>query len=346
MAYLLDTELSAIQTSTTDTELRTKTHGAIPFVQNQTGSVTALTQEVKTAIENANGQYVDISALQEMTPNVTTSFSYDITPNLSTSDKTRVTVYTFFSSFQYNPYTFVNNAIAGSEYKQNKLKEIDKALASSVANTMLTVLDARKSQVLDVTGAPAGILFNAGDYITVNAAEQAKPFFDKLETIMMQNDLDGTYSAVATHSLRHILADIKQYGSSNDKNLLAQSFPDTYFESNLAVTANSNATAYLVKDGAMGVQQTYPAIFKANENRIPGIEFSIGGFPLPQTGMQPLIMKQVAAYDESALSGHQAAGMSLVENYKVGVSFAVVSTYNSDIATRVNDVVKVELTVA
>ena len=346
MAYLLDTELAAIQTSTVETEIRKKSHGVIPFAFDQTPSMPALTPEVKKAIENANGRYVDISALQEMTPNVTTSFSYDITPNLSTSDKTRVTVYTFMSSFQYNPYTFLNNTIDGEAYKINKLKEIDKALSSSISNTLLSVLDARKTQVLDITGAPSGVLFNASDYVTMSAAIQAKPFFDYLETIAMQNDLDGSYSAVGTHSLRHILADIKQYGSSNDKNLLAQSFPSTYFESNLAVTASSNATAYFVKDGAIGIQPTYPAIFKNNENRIPGIEFSIGGLPLPQTGMLPLIMKQTQAFDETALSSHSAAGMSMVENYKVGVSFAVVSTYNSDITTRVNDVIKLELLTA
>lgn len=343
MAYLLQTELAAIQTSTTETELRKKTHGVIPFAFDQTPSMPALTSEVKAAIEMANGRYVDISALKEMTPDITRSFTYDITPNLSESDKTRVTVYTVMSSFQYNPYTFLNNAAGAEEYKINKLKEIDKAIASDVSTTLLSILDARKTQVLDVTGAPTGVLFNASDYVTMTEAVQAKPFFDYLETIMMQNNLNGEYSAVGTHSLRHILADIKQYGSSNDKNLLAQSFPTTYFESNLAVTASSNATAYMVKDGAIGIQQTYPAIFVANESRIPGIEFSIGAQPLPQTGMKPLIMKQTQAYDETALSSHQAAGMSLVENYKVGVSFAVVSTYNSDITTRVNDVVKLEL---
>jgi len=346
MAYLLDTELNALQTRTVQTELKNKKHGALKFVSDQTVKNPSITQEVKTAVENANGRYVDISALKEVATNVTTTFSYDITPNLSTSEKTRVTVYTFMTSFQYNPYTFVNNAIGESEYLINKLDECDKALANAVSAQEIAILEARKTQILDVTGAPTGIDFNDSDYVTITAAQQTNPFFDYLSTIMLQNNLDGEYSALGSISLGHVIANHRLYGANNDKNLMGQAFPMVYGDVNLAPTSGSNATMYLVKDGAIGIIPTYPAIFKAGENRIPGIEFSIGASPLVRTGLQPLIMKQTAAYDESALSGHQAAGMSLVQNYKIGVSFALVYSYNSAIASTVNDVVKVELTTA
>lgn len=343
MSYLLDTALLAYQSKEAQTELKKPKHGVIPFVLNQSKDV-QISPDTIQKIKTANGQSIDISAIKEMTPAVTNSFSYDLEANRSETAKTRITIYTYWTSFYFNKYDFANQAITPDQYFMNKVIECDKSLSSAVSTDLISNLDTRKSQVMDDTGLPSGVTFNtSADAVKITKAAQAKPFFTYLNTLLDQNNLDGARSLVSTQTLGYAIADHSIYGKYNEKDLMGQLIPSYYGESNLAATTDSDATAYMVRNGAIGLFPTIPAEFAAGDNSVPGVKFSVGGLALPMTGLKPLVLEIDATYQGNGLTSRPTDNMTVTKKIGVGVSFGVVNSYNSDLASNVNDVVKVEL---
>lgn len=346
MAYILETALNAYQSQKLQTELKKPTYGIIPFVKEGTGrgQIDDMTRQM---IATANGRSVDISALKETTPSVATSFSYTIDANLGETAKTTVTIYNFWTGFHFNPYDFSNNAAAAEEYKMRKIEECDKALGGAVATQLRTIVNARRTQVLVATGAPSGFAFNTtSDSVTIANALKEKPFFDYINTILSQNEIDGEFVGVATPSLGYIIANHRLYGAANDKNLMGQAFPQIYMDTKMSVTAASDATMFMAKKGAIELVPSYPIEFLQNLVPVADTNFSVGSVELPMLGMKPLLYEERVKYDGSALTSRPTAAMTKLIKYGIGVSFGVVYSYNSDLTAKVNDIVKVELTTA
>lgn len=345
MAYILETELNAYQTLRAQTEMKTPKHGVIPFVLEQTPLV-QVDMDTVEKIKNANGRSVDISAIKESTPTVASAFSYTIPALYGETDKTTVTIYNLWTGFHFNALDFANNAIAAEQFKLARIQECDKALSKEAAEILLSVLDTRRTQVLTDTGAPTGVAFDGtADALEIALAQQSNPFFDYINTILAQNDIDGDAMAVASHSIGHILANHRLYGANNDKNLLGQSFPSIKGEASLTPTAGSNATAYVVKAGAIGLFPSYPIEFASGGAGAPAdVKFGVGSVALPMSGLKPLLYEEVQKFDGTALgTARPTAAMTYKTIYGIGLSFGVVTSYNSDLANRVNDIVKVEL---
>ena len=344
MSYIDSTALVKYQNKVLQNEIDIPEHGALKFLEDQTPQYRWLDDELKQKIMKANGRSISQIAQNELSPTVTTSFSFDIPLSLGTTAEQAITIYQFWTGFTYYPHDFSNNAARMEDYVANKYEECDKVLAASKASQILTVLNARKTQALDVTGAPTGILFNASDYITIASALQDDPFFSYLSAIMKQNSQIGTYSMLSSISLEHTLANHKLYGKANEKNLLSQNFPKFYVEDEQDVTSGSNFTGYFVKNGCIAEAESIPSEFTSGENIGNVSRWGVGDMKLPISRQRPLIFEKEVEADTRNLTSSDRPTSAMTKGIKVGVgiSFALLYNYNSAIATRVNDIAKVE----
>lgn len=343
MSYLVDTALNNYQSKLAQTEIKKPINGAIKFVQDQTADA-QVDMETVNAIKNANGRTVDISAIKESSLSVATSFSYNLNESRNDTAKTSVTIYQYWVSFFANKYDFSNNAIAFQQYLDNKIVEADKALANAVSTQLISVLNTNRTQTLVHTGIPSGLDFNeTSDAVTIALAKHGAPFFDYLQTLFMQNQIgDRDAVVLASPSLGYIIANHRLYGQYNDKNLMGQAFPQIYTDTNLSATASSDATFYMARKGAAAMFESIPVEFANADNSVADVKFSVGAQAMPLCGMKPLVLEIDSVYDNNGLTTRPTDRMTVTKKFGIGLSFGVVTSYNSDLTTKVNDIVKVE----
>lgn len=348
MAYIDESKLVAYQSKTIQNEIKKPVLGAVDFMRAQTPKFKGLGADLKNKIENANGQTVSMISMKELTPSVATAFSFDIPINLGESASTNVTIYQFWTGFHAYKYSHSNNALSEAEYYMEKYEESDKALAEAVSTQIATIMAARRTQLLTTTGVPSGMAFNTtSDSLTIANALKPTPFFDNLETLMRLNDMEGTYSMLSSIGLGFILATHKMYGATNDKNLLAQSLPSLFYDKKITVPSGSDASGYFVKEGAFGLVESYPIEFLQRASVGTTAKWDIGSMNLPLTKMRPLLYEEDYKADTNSVnSGRPTSRMTVGKKIGMGVSFAVLSSYNSDLSSRVNDVLRVDFTTA
>jgi hypothetical protein len=345
MAYIDNTALVAYQTRDLQKEIKIPQVGAIEFAKQQTQYFPNLTPELVNKIRNANGQAIQMSAIKEGTVTVGTAFTFDIPMNLGETAYQTVTIYQFWAGFNFFEYDFANNAVAKQAYLQAKYEECDKALANAISTQLITNYNSRRTQVLTTTGAPSGIAFDAtADALEVSLALRSTNFLDNFNTLMKQNRLVGTYSMLNSWGMAHILAYHKMYGSNNEKNLLNQMMPSMFYDDNITVTTGSDATSYLVKDGAFGIVESVPVEF-ASGARVGDAIWSYGDMEMPITKMRPLLYQETFKADTSSLTSSDRPTSAMTVGTKIGIghSFGFVQTYNSAIGTRANDCVRVDM---
>lgn len=343
MSYLIDTALNNYQSKLAQTEIKLPTNGAIDFVKQQTPQ-TQVDAETADKIKNANGRTVDISAIKESSLSVATSFSYNLDANRSDTAKSSVTIYNLWVSFFANKYDFANNAVRYQQYLDNKLVEADKALANKMSELIIARMETRKTQVFEDTGMPSGVAFNeTADAVQIALAKHSDPFFDYLNTAFITNKIADRESLVlASPQLGYIIAKHRLYGQANEKNLMGQTFPQILTDHNLAITTGSNATFYQAQAGALGLFESIPIEFAMNDNSVKDYQFSVGAQAMPLCKMKPLILEIDAIQDNNGLTSRPTDRMTVTKKYGIGLSFALVHSYNSDLTTNVNDIVKVE----
>jgi hypothetical protein len=348
MAFIDSSKLVAYQSKTVQKEIKKPVLEAVDFMRAQTPLFKGLGADLKNAIENANGQTVSMISMKDLTTEAATEFSFDIPLNLGESASTNVTIYQFWTGFHAYKYAHAKNAISEEEYYMVKYAECDKTLAESVSAQIATIMAARRTQVLTTTGVPSGMAFNpTSDSLTIANALKATPFFDNLETLMTLNDMEGTYSMLSSIGLGFILSTHKMYGAANDKNLLAQSLPSLFYDKKITAPSGSDASGYFVKDGAFALVESYPIEFLQRASVGTTAKWDIGSMNLPLAKMRPLLYEEEYKADTNSVnSGRPTSGMTVGKKIGMGVSFAVLSSYNSDLTTRPNDVLRVDFTTA
>ena len=136
-----------------------------------------------------------------------------------------------------------------------------------------------------------------------------------------------------------------KYGAGNDKNLDALGFfgADRIHESG-NLTTSAKFDGYLLRDGSIGAVENFPEDFRAG-TEFAGKKWSVSDLPLPYAGMRANIFTDKNATDATSLisSGTDSNMiMTHFEEMAIWVRFYVVYRYNSDLSTRVNDIVKIQ----
>jgi hypothetical protein len=221
----------------------------------------------------------------------------------------------------------------------------------TVESILASQLEARKTQQLGYTtqasqGDGTFTFSTSTDTLTVNKAAQKETMFPYLQMIMDANELPGNYRIVTSRAgLAAAKAEYAKYGMNNDKNLQALGIisADRMHESGNIAPGSDNFSGFYLRDGAIGVYENFPFDFR-NGTEINGKKWSISDVELPHVKMRANIYTNSQATEATSLitSGTDSnAIMTHFEEMAIWVRFYVVYKYNSDLANRVNDIVKI-----
>ncbi|WP_086985119.1 hypothetical protein [Elizabethkingia miricola] len=262
--------------------------------------------------------------------------------------------YDVFSGFRHHPALYDNNTVGSAYALQEKMKNIPYAMGKKIEEIILSVFDSRKTQVLDYTDqvsqGDGTFAFNAtSKTLEVSKAAQKETMFFNLEALMGANEIGGQYSIVTSRAgLAVQKSEMAKYGLANEKNLQALNFPtmERLHESGNIAPAGNVFNGYFVRDGAVGLIENYPYDFRAR-TEFAGKQWSVSDVELPFTRMKANIYTNNQATEATSLVGVGAPTkdsnliMTHFQEMAIWHRFYIVYRYNSDLATRTNDIIKV-----
>lgn len=345
------TLLNDIQASGAINEKRFSEKGIINAVKASTPFVTFLTPSVKAQMQTiSSDRDVQFPQLQDQTVITSSSPSFTIPANLTTSAQVSFTAVDVFSGFRHYPSLYANNVIDGEWDKQQKFLNIADAMATDIEVLLETRLAAKRSNIMNfVTQISQGdgvYTFNTTpDTLEINKAAQQETMFSNLTSLMEANDLPGNYRVVTSRAgLAVQKTEALKFGAGNEKNLQALGMfgVDQMHQSNSISAGSDVFNGYLLRDGSIGMIENFPADFVAG-TKLGAKEWSISDMEIPGTGMRANIFTNSEATDATALvtSGTDSnLKMTHFEEMAIWQRFFIVDEYNSDLTTRVSSIVQ------
>ena len=353
MSFLNATLLNDLQSDQATNEKRFSKLGVIDSVKDSTASANYIAPSVKESLSSMSGlRKAEIPVIKDQEVTVLTTPGFDYIPsNLPNTDKYWFQPYDVFSGMRHYPAANDNNMVDSEFQSKEVLKNVLYAMGNTVEGILLSNLDARKTQTLGFT---EQVSATSGDYafdttpdvLKVKKAAQDETMFYSLEALMEANEVGGDYRIVTNRAgLARQKAEALKYGSGNDKNLQALGFfgADRMYESG-NITTSAKFDGYMLRDGAMGVFENFPSDFRRG-TEFAGKKWSVSDMDLPFVNMRANIYTDTHATKATSLitSGTDSnLIMTHFEEMGIWVRFYVVYRYNSDLANRVNDIVKIQ----
>lgn len=341
--------LNAYQDRVTQTEKDQQRYGLIEALKHNTPMNKVLASPaLKAHLQTVQGRTTQYTGLKEDVITTTSVESFTIPSHLSVSEQKTLTSVSIFSGFRVYPGYFVNNTIEMSTYVQNKYDEVFSAMAAAKETQIANVLSTYKTQVLNgvtqINNGDGTFAFNDSlDTLTVDAAGQKDALFANLKTIMRINKKAGNYNmAVNEGGFNLAINEILKFGATNSENRqFALNQLPTIFETLGIAPSTFQFVAYLLKDGAIGSVQNYPFDFR-NGTVVGDKKWGIMPTPAPYIGERLNVFHNIEATDASDL-GESTSDLRMTSYEEWGFldKFFLVPNYNSDLGTRVNDIVKV-----
>lgn len=353
MAYLNATLLNDLQVSGAINEKYFPPKGVINAVKKSNEALDYIAPSTRQALATTSSlRGVKLPAIKDQTVVVNTTPGFQNIPsNLAESAEYGFTFYDVFSGFRYYPAAHANNSVDGEFFVQETMKNVLDKMATSVEGILTSVLDSRKTQALSyATQASQGdgtFTFNTTpDELEISKAAQKENMFFYLNNLAQANDIAGNYQLVTSRGGTITQrAELAKYGASNDKNLqaMAQMGMDRLHESSNISPSSDVFKGYFFRDGAIGMLENYPFDFR-NGTVVGGRKWSISDMELPFVNMRANIYTNTEATDATSLitSGNDSnLYMTSFEEMAIWVRFCVPYRYNSDLTTRVSDIIKV-----
>jgi hypothetical protein len=345
--YIDFSVLNAYQDKIARTEKETQNYGLIRCLEHNTPFSKTLTPSLAAHLATVEGQTTQYTGLKEDTIVTTSTESFTIPAHLSDSEQKSLTAISIFSGFQVYPKWFVNNTIAYEEYVQNKYDEVFAAMAAAKETQIASVLSTNKTQTLSgiaqINNGDGVFAFNTGlDTLTADKAAQKDTLFSNLKTIMRINKKVGNYNMVVNEGGFNLaLNEIFKFGQMNSENrqFVLNQLP-MYFETLGIAPSTFQYVAYLLRDGAIAGVQNYPSDFRTGTvvgEKIWGVTDS----PVPYINQKLNVYYNKEAVDASSLgdqTGHLK--MTSMEEWGFLDKFFLIPSYNSDLTSRVSDIVK------
>jgi len=353
MSFLNATLLNDLQSDQATNEKRFSELGVIDAVKASTPSVNYIPPSIKASLASMSSlRDAQVPVIKDQVVTVVTTPGFEYIPsNLPTSDKYWFQPYDVFSGMRHYPSANDNNMLDSEFQSREVLKNVLYEMGNTVEGILLTSLDARKTQVLgsteQVSAATGDYAFDATpDILKVKKAAQEETMFYSLEALMAANEVAGNYRIVTNRAgLARQKAEALKYGAGNDKNLQALNFfgADRMHESG-NITSSVKFDGYLLRDGSIGVVENFPSDFRAG-TEFAGKKWSVSDVDLPFVNMRANIYTDKNATDATSLISSGTDSnliMTHFEEMAIWVRFYVVYRYNSDLGTRVNDIVKIQ----
>jgi hypothetical protein len=353
MGYINATLWNDLQASNVSNDKRFSQLGYVDLAKDSTPYVNYIlpsTIAQMNTMSSLRDAQIPVIKDQTVTVNTTPGFTY-IPSNLPDSDQYAFTAYDVFSGFRHYAGAYANNSIDGDMAREEVMKNVAYAMGQSIETVISTIMEARKSQQLTATtqvsqGDGTFSFSTSTDTLTVSKAAQKEAMFFYLEALMRANELGGNYRIVTNRGgLATQKAEYLKYGVGNSKDLQSLgAFPlDQMYESGNISAGNDVFSGFLVRDGAIGLVENFPFDFR-NGTEIGGKKWSVSDVEIPFCRMRANIYVNREATDATALvtSGTDSnLIMSHFEEMAIWCRFYVVYRYNSDLANRSNDIVKI-----
>lgn len=353
MPFINATLWNDLQVTETTNDKRFSELGIIDGVKASTGGVDFLLPSTVQALQEVSSlRNIDIPVIKDQTVTVVTNPGFNNIPaNLPESDKYQFVPYDVFSGFRHYPAAYANNQVDSDFARATVMRNVAYAMGNTIEGILAARLEERKSQVLNfttqVSQGDGTFTFNAvTDTLEVSKAAQKETMFFNLEALMAANELPGAYRVATNRAgLAVQRSEALKFGAGNQQNLQNLGFygSDRMHESG-NISAGSNVfNGWLFRDGAIGVYENYPFDFR-NGTEINGKTWSISDVELPFMRMRANIYTNSEATEATSLitSGSDSnLIMSHFEEMAIWARFYVVYRYNSDIATRAQDIVKI-----
>jgi hypothetical protein len=353
MAYLDATMWLDFQDLNATNEKRFAELGIVDLVKNSTQFTEYISPQAREKLANTSSlRNVQIPVMINQTPTVVTTPGFAFIPaNLEQTAEYAFVAYDVFSGFRHYPASYGNNVVSSDWARAEKMKNIAYQMGITIEGILATNLDARKTTLLDyttqVSQGNGTFTFDAGtDVLQVSKAAQKETMFYNLEMLMGANELNGQYSIVTSRGGMAVQkSEALKYGSNNTVNLQALPFlpMDRIHESGNITPGSNIFNGFFVRDGAIGMFENYPYDFVAGTN-FAGKSWSVSDIEIPFTRMRANIYTNVEATEATALTAvgtDSNLKMTHFEEMAIWQRFYVVYRYNSDLATRANDIVKI-----
>jgi len=353
MAFLNGTLLNDLQSDMATNEKYFSPLGVIDAVKDSTASANYIPPTVRENLSTISGlRKAEIPVIKDQSVTVVTTPGFEYIPsNLPESDKYWFQPYDVFSGMRHYPSANDNNMIDAEFQSREVLKNVLYEMGNTVEGILLTNLDARKTQVLgfteQVSATTGDYAFDATpDILKIKKAAQDETMFYSAEALMGANEVGGNFRIVTNRAgLARQKAEALKYGANNDKNLQALGFfgADRMYESG-NITTSAKFDGYMFRDGAIGVFENFPSDFRKG-TEFAGKKWAVSDMDLPFVNMRANIYTDTNATNATSLITSGVDSNLIMTSYEemgIWVRFYVVYRYNSDLSTRVNDVVKVQ----
>lgn len=356
MAHLDATDWLDIQDTNAMNDKRFAELGIVDAVKESTKAVDYVSPSAQQKLrETSSSRNVQIPVLKDQIVSVVTTPGFSFIPdNLPESDQFAFTAVDVFSGFRHYPAQFANNAMDAEWTKMEVMKNVAYQMGITVESLLTAQLEARKSQVWDYaaqynySSGGGTYTFNAGtDTLELNKAAQQETMFNSLQGMFENNELPGSVRFVANRGGFAVQKqEALKYGTANQKDIrmLGIPTPDRLHETGNISAGSDIFNGYAFRDGAIGVFENFPYDF-AQGTEVNGRKWSISDVELPFSRMRANIYVNNDASDATALVGAGVDSnltMTHFEEMAVWLRFYIVYRYNSDLATRANDILKLK----
>lgn len=356
MAFLDATDWNDIQIDSPSNEKRFAELGLIDAVKASTPFVDYISPSAIEQLRIASGlRNVQIPVIKDQTVTVNTTPGFSFIPdNLPESDQYQFAAVDVFSGFRHYPAQFANNVLDEDFTKRNVMQNVAYAMGNTVESLLATTIETRKTQTLGFTtqvsqsSGGGTYSFNAGtDILEINKAAQQETMFAALSQLMEANEMPGQYRVVTSRAgLSVQMTEALKFGMENSKNVQALGMfgVDRMHSTGNIAPGSDIFNGYLFRDGALGVIENFPSDFR-NGTEFAGKKWSITDVELPFARMRANVYVNNEATDATALVSAGTDSNMIMTHFQemaIWIRFYIVYRYNSDLANRANDIVKIK----
>jgi hypothetical protein len=353
MALLNATELLDIQSGNASNEKRFSQLGLVDIAKDSGLSIDYISPSDRARMQTLGSQrnlQLPVIKDQTVVVNQTPGFSF-IPSNLLESDEYTFTAVDVFSGFRHYPAQYAENSIDEAWAKQQKMKNVLYAMGQTVESLIDTTLETRKTQLLNntlqVSQGEGTFTFNAGtDTLEVNKAAVKDTMFFNLQHLAESNELPGDYRIVNNRGgLSEVRAQMIQNGANNAINKASTGFPEEsrMYETGTISGGSDIFNGWFLRDGAVGLIENFPYDFRAG-TQFAGKQWSVTPTELPFLRMRANVYVNNEATEATALISGGSSNLEMTHFQEMAIwnRFFIPYRYNSDLTTRVNDVIKIK----
>ena len=352
MPFIDSTQLNDLQSRQASNEKRFRKFGLARAVKDSTAFTDFLSPQDKAELSKTSSlKNVQIPVIQDQTVTVVTTPGFSFIPsNLASTAQYTFTAYDVFSGARFYESAFADNAISADYYRDQVYMNVLEGMGAQVENILAARFEERKTQKLNFTtqvsqGDGSFTFSEVTDTLTINQAAQKETMLPNLGALMEANDLEGEYRTVTSRAgLQVQKTEMAKYGAQNEKNLQALGILDAsrIYESNTLTPGSDVFQGWFFRDGAIGMIENFPYDFR-NGTVVNGKKWSVSDVALPFINMRANIYTNHDAADGTSIVTGTDSNliMSKFEEMAIWARFYVVYRYNSDLANRVNDVLKI-----